>query len=73
MSSLIRKVKSSEKQLIIEQVYEIRKLENLKNKEILIIFDRGYPSLELIAALKVNKMNFIMRSSTRWFSKLMKF
>lgn len=69
LNSLIRKVTSSEKQLIIEQVNELRKIENLKNKNMMIIFDRGYPSLEVIAALKVNKINFIMRCSRSWLKE----
>jgi hypothetical protein len=41
----------------------IRKLQELGQKNDLILFDRGYPSKELIAKLTEAKINFVMRVS----------
>jgi hypothetical protein len=44
----------------MEMLSEIIDKSNHKN---LILFDRGYPSAELLAILIENKFNFLMRSS----------
>ncbi|MDX1959541.1 MAG: IS4 family transposase [Leptospiraceae bacterium] len=69
VSSVIKHVLSSEKQLVLDHIEKIKSFENLYGKKIIILFDRDYPSLEIISALLVNKISFIMRCSRSWLKE----
>ena len=58
--SLIKESFISEQKLAIEHIEKLKSLEYVSGKKIIILFDRGYPSLKLITALETNKINYIM-------------
>jgi len=69
IDGLIAPYKTSEKDLAIKHIQnllEINKNTNLKENNIknLFLFDRGYPSMELLTILYENKEDFIMRCSS---------
>lgn len=69
VSSVIKHVLSSEKKLVLDHIEKLKSLENVYGKKIIILFDRDYPSLEIISALLVNKISFIMRCSRSWLTE----
>ena len=70
LSSVISKAYTSENLMVLEHLNDISKIPNLKNKKIIILFDRGYPALELISALFINKISFIMRCKSSWLKEV---
>ena len=52
----------SEKAMAEEQIRYIKRLSELKNKKIIILFDRIYSSIKLMSLLRENNIDFIMRS-----------
>jgi hypothetical protein len=59
---------ASEKDLAIRHIQQIVEM-NLQHS-FLFIFDRGYPSLELIIYLIKNGVNFVMRSNTKFLKEV---
>jgi hypothetical protein len=56
-----------------EKDFALRHIEKLKNYGLhndLILFDRGYPSKDLMARLIDNEIQFVMRCSTSFFKKV---
>ena len=68
LTSKIDKYKASERHMAMEMISEIMGRSNQKD---LILFDRGYPSAELLSFLIENNIDFLMRSS-RTYSKEIK-
>jgi hypothetical protein len=52
----------SEKEMVLEHIEAIKKISKLAKKKIIILFDRGYPSMRIMAKLKENNIDFIIRS-----------
>jgi len=65
ITSKIAKYNTSERELAIEH---IEQLKNIGLKNDLILFDRGYPSSNLISYLEENQIKYLMRVS-KWFLK----
>jgi len=61
VNGILKPYAYSEKAMAEEQISYIRKIQNLRGKKIIILFDRGYPSMNLITKLVQNKINFIIR------------
>lgn len=60
---------SSERVLAIQHLESIKTFE-IDFKQLLIIFDRGYPSLALIVYLLENGINFLMRCSKQFLKEV---
>ena len=63
LTSKITKYKTSERNLAIELIEQLKKI-GLKND--LILFDRGYPSSELIKYLEDSGIKYLMRVSSQF-------
>jgi hypothetical protein len=70
LDSLIGNYKSDERKIAINH---IEKLEKLGTKNDLILFDRGYPSTELISKLIEQKIKFVMRVSSAFLKQVNEF
>lgn len=60
---------SSERALAIQHIEAIKSLK-IDLKQLLVIFDRGYPSLALFFYLLKNGINFLMRSSSQFLKEV---
>lgn len=60
---------SSERAMAIQHFKAIKSL-GIDYKELLTIFDRGYPSLALIVYLLENGINFLMRTSSQFLKEI---
>lgn len=58
-NAILTRYRSSERDLAMEQLEYIKT--NLSGQKVLILFDRGYPSLPFIWSLFENKIDFVMR------------
>ena len=59
----------SEKEMVLEHIESIKKISRLAKKKIIILFDRGYPSMRLMAKLKENNIDFIIRSKVGYIKE----
>ncbi len=60
---------SNERALAIQHFESIKSL-GIDLKQLLVIFDRGYPSLALLVYLLKNDIHFLMRSSTKFLKEV---
>lgn len=70
LTSNISKYKTSERELAKTGIEEI--LEILKDKKVIIIFDRGYPSIELMNYLEMRGIKYIIRLNKIRYQKEIK-
>lgn len=63
----IGSIKTSESELAKQNVYAIKKI--LPDTSLIIIFDRGYPSIELIHFLEKNEIQYLFRLSSNDYIK----
>jgi hypothetical protein len=61
---------ASERDMAIQHFERIKSLKIIDLQSILVIFDRGYPSLELIVYLLKNDIKFLMRSNTLFLKEV---
>jgi hypothetical protein len=59
----------SEKAMALEHIEALKNTPNLSGKKIIILFDRGYPSMRLMAKLKENNIDFIIRSKVSYIKE----
>jgi hypothetical protein len=69
LTSKIDIYRSSERYMAMEMISEII---GKSNQNDLILFDRGYPSAELLSFLIENNIDFLMRSSRTYSKEIMK-
>ncbi|MGE8711633.1 transposase [Leptospira interrogans] len=69
LSSTIGPHRTSERSMALNHIEKLRSLSVLQNKKLILLFDSGYPSMELIGKLMANGIHFIIRSNTRWLKK----
>ena len=62
INGVLRPYAYSEREMLFEHIRVIRKIASLKDKKIIVIMDRGYPSIEVITGLLKNKIDFIILS-----------
>jgi hypothetical protein len=67
LATTIAKYKTPERTLAIEL---INKLENLGFKNDLILFDRGYPSKDLISLIETKQVKYLMRVSSNFIKEV---
>lgn len=67
IKSKIERYLTSERKMAEDLILEMLETSSMKE---LILFDRGYPSSELISKLIENNVHFVMRLSTQLFKKL---
>lgn len=69
LNALMERCDSNERKLAMENIEKVlaNRREGIKD---ILIFDRGYPSLELIIYLGSKGLNFIMRTSTEFLSEV---
>jgi hypothetical protein len=70
IDSQIDKYRTSERELAKRNIEEMLKL--LGQRKIIIIFDRGYPSLEMIHILEKNSLKYLIRLNKSMYSKEVK-
>lgn len=59
----------SEKEMALEHIEAIKKISKLAKKKIIILFDRSYPSMRIMAKLKENNIDFIIRSKKSYIKE----
>lgn len=69
INGILNEFGHSEQSMMIEHIEKIKKISNLKNKKMIILFDRYYPSMELMVKLKENNINFIIRSKRAYIKQ----
>lgn len=62
INGVLDKYASNEKEMFLRHLEEIKEISSLAKKKIIILFDRGYPSIEIMAKMKENNIDFIIRS-----------
>jgi hypothetical protein len=67
IDSSIGQYRASERELAKANIEEMLKL--LGKRKILIIFDRGYPSLDMICTLEKNSINYLIRLNKSTYAK----
>lgn len=65
--AIIAPYDSNERKMAIQHFKELK---SLVEEPLLIIFDRGYPSLALIVYLLENGIDFLMRTSSQFFKEI---
>jgi len=70
LQSIIDSYKSDERKMAIKH---IEKLDSLGYRNDLILFDRGYPSAELISILVERNIKFVMRVSSSFLKQINEF
>ncbi len=67
----IDKYNTSERKMAKEHIYEMIRIlsENVDTRKIIIIFDRGYPSLEMMQVLIKAGIKFLFRTSASKYNK----
>jgi hypothetical protein len=68
LDAILAPYQTSERDLAIQHIKNLRSL-NLP-QSFLLLFDRGYPSVELIIYLFLNGMNFLMRCNTQFIKEV---
>lgn len=68
LDSILTHNRASERDLAFQHIENISNLS--LQKPFLLLFDRGYPSLELIIFLMVKGVNFLMRSTTSFLKEV---
>lgn len=61
VNGVIKQYAYSEKAMVSDHIEAIKKISELSGQKIIILFDRGYPSMWLMAKLKLNNIDFIIR------------
>ncbi|WP_307917082.1 IS4 family transposase [Leptospira borgpetersenii] len=69
LSSTVGPHRTSERSMALHHIEKLRSISALQNKKLILLFDRGYPSMELIGKLMANGIHFIVRSNTRWLKE----
>ncbi|WP_035290061.1 IS4 family transposase [Clostridium sp. KNHs214] len=66
IKSKIYRFETSERKIALELISEMKKVSSIKD---LILFDRGYPSIELMSTLIESNIYFVMRLKNNVFKK----
>jgi hypothetical protein len=69
LNSLLGRYDDSERELAKKNIDDFEGLNQSETKD-LILFDRGYPSVEFILYLKAKEISFLMRTASTFFSKV---
>jgi len=69
INGVIKPYAYSEQAMALEHIDAIKNNSNLSRKKIIILFDRIYPSMKLMAILKENNIDFIMRSKKSYIKE----
>lgn len=69
IGSLIGRYDDSERELAIKNITRIKDFEQEKIKD-LILFDRGYPSIEFLLFLFQSNIKFLMRTSSAFYKEV---
>jgi hypothetical protein len=69
VNGVLKPCNFNEIEMSMEHIDKIKELATLRNKKIIILFDRFYPSVKLMAYLKENKIDFIMRSKKNYVNE----
>lgn len=70
VDAIIAPYKTGERNLAIKHVDKLKRLRDTIEHKFLAIFDRGYPSRDLIECLLKNDINFLMRCNTRFLKEI---
>ncbi len=62
IDGILDKHGSNEKRMFLQHLENLKEISNLSKKKIIVLFDRGYPSTEIMAKMKENNIDFIMRT-----------
>ena len=69
VNGVLKPCNNSEIEMSMEHLNKIKEISTLKNKKVIILFDRLYPSAKLMAYLKENNIDFIMRSKKNYINE----
>ena len=70
INGIIEKNSGNEKEMMLRHIEKIKTIKVLKDKKIIILFDRGYPSMELITKLSENNIDFIIRGKRNFIKHI---
>lgn len=68
VDGLLDKYASDEKMMFLQHLENLKEISSLKKKKIIILFDRGYPSMEIMAKMKENNIDFIIRNKKSYLT-----
>lgn len=72
IDSIIAPYASAEREMAFQHIENIlrHKSQSNNNKEFLLLFDRGYPSVPLLAYLLKHRINFVMRCNSKFIKEV---